>query len=102
MASQVIRNVIEFFQKVKDSEYVTVEFVKKDGSLRKMKCTLDFNKIPQDKRPKDVNIAKILNLVNVNKIVHVFDLEKMDWRSVPYDAVKWLEDDQNIKYNIQR
>jgi uncharacterized pyridoxamine 5'-phosphate oxidase family protein len=100
MASLIIKNAIEFFQKIKENKEVNLEFTKKDGSKRLMRCTLNFENIPKEKRPKDVNMVQILSLINKNKIIHVFDLDKQEWRSVPYDKVKWLEDDQNIKYSI--
>jgi hypothetical protein len=35
---------------------LNVEFTKKDGSLRKLICTLSEDKIPQDKKQKNVGI----------------------------------------------
>ena len=59
-----------------------------------MKCTLNFNKIPDKDKPKDINLPKILNLLNKNKIIHVYDLEKKAWRSVPFEKTKWVETPQ--------
>jgi len=100
MASSIIKTAVEFFQKIKESESVKIEFIKKDGSKRIMNCTLNFKNIPKASHPKDINMVKILSLINKNKIIHVFDLDKQEWRAVPYTKVSWMEDDQNIKYSI--
>ncbi len=49
-------------------------FRKKDGTLRKMLCTQDFNKIPVDRQPKG-------GYHHNPEQVRVWDLEKNDWRS---------------------
>jgi hypothetical protein len=67
---------------------VVVEFVKKDGTMRKMTCTLSENKIPSEKMPK--NAEKTKN----EEILAVFDVENQDWRSFRWDSVK------NFKFNI--
>ena len=99
--ADTIDSAIDFLQKVRDEKQVVVRFIKKDGSLRTMICTLDFNKIPEDHRPKDVNLAKILKLMERSKILHVFDVEKQAWRSVPFDRVEWVQI-KNKKYSIKR
>ena len=58
---------------------VEVEFTKKDGTDRKMLCTL-IN-IPTEHQPKsDIEYA-------VNTL-RVFDLDKQGWRSFRLDSVK--------------
>ena len=58
---------------------VEVEFTKKDGTDRKMLCTL-IN-IPAEHQPKsDIEYA-------VNTL-RVFDLDKQGWRSFRLDSVK--------------
>jgi fructose-1-phosphate kinase PfkB-like protein len=64
---------------------VIVEFIKIDGTTRKLKCTLSESKIPVDKLPKNVN-----NVKN-DSVLSVFDLEKQDWRSFRWDSVKTIE-----------
>ena len=86
-----IKSAIEFLEKIKNQEEVTVKFKKKDDTVRVMRCTLDFSKIPKEKVPKDVNLGKILKLVYKSKLIHVFDLDKQDWRSVPFDRSEWVE-----------
>lgn len=88
----IISSAIEFWRTLYDAGEAKVKFTKKtDGTVRIMKCTLDFKKIPTDKHPKNVNMAKILNLLQKSGIIHVYDLEKNDWRSVPFNNVDWLE-----------
>ena len=56
-----------------------------------MRATLDFSKIPEKDKPKKVDVPQILKLIQKNKIIHVYDLEKKAWRSVPFDRVDWLQ-----------
>jgi hypothetical protein len=58
-------------------EIVSVRFNKADGSTRLMKCTLDFNRIPEDKHPAGTRTT----LRRDRDLYHVFDLDKNDWRS---------------------
>lgn len=61
---------------------VTVTFKKKDGTLREMNCTLkselakDYEK--KTERTKTVN----------EDTCPVFDLDKQEWRSFRYDAIR--------------
>jgi hypothetical protein len=66
---------------LRDSE-VTVKFTKKDGSERKMLCTLAENKIPSENSPKSSGKTKS------DEALAVFDLEKQSWRSFRFDSVK--------------
>jgi len=92
MPDDYISNAIEFWNIVYQAKEVNIKFEKKDGSTRYMKATLDFMRIPKDKRPKQqINMPKIINLARKNKVVHVFDLEKKDWRSVNLDTVDYIE-----------
>ena len=61
---------------------VTVIFTKKDGTERKMLCTLSENKIPEEKVP--TGSGKTQN----GDALAVFDLEKEEWRSFRYDSLK--------------
>ena len=108
--STIIDNAIEFWEIIRKEGIVTVMFEKKseinkaigarygefekksDCSTRIMKCTLDFTKIPKKDHPsKNINIPKILKLMQRSKIIHVYDLEKKGWRSVPFDKVEYLK-----------
>jgi uncharacterized phage-like protein YoqJ len=64
---------------------VTIEFVKKDGSLRKMICTLSESKIPVEKSPKNTGKAK------TDEVLAVFDVENDGWRSFRWDSIKKIE-----------
>jgi hypothetical protein len=90
MADDVIKTAVEFLERIKAEDEVTIKFRKKNNEERIMRCTLNFGKIPKEKHPKDVNLAKILKLIDKHKIIHVYDLDKNDWRSVPFDRTEWL------------
>ena len=66
-----------------------------------MRCTLDFNKVPKEDRPKNVNINNILNLLQNAGIIHVYDLDKKGWRSVPFQKVEYIRTRGNVQYKIQ-
>ena len=64
------------------SQIALVKFTKQDGSDREMFCTLLENKIPQEKKPKNVKKSENFDILSV------FDLEKQDWRSFRVDSLK--------------
>ena len=64
---------------------VTVFFTKKDGTERKMECTLKEEDIVQYE--KKTERVKTLN----EETCPVFDLEKNEWRSFRYDAITKVE-----------
>ena len=70
---------------------VCVTFTKKDGSERKMQCTLIESKIPTDKRPKGTSESE--NTSTVGSAVRVFDTEVGEWRSFRWDSVIKVEFD---------
>ena len=76
-------------------DIVTVEFNKKDGSKRVMKCTLSKDSIPEDQWPKD-KVTILYNehgedfggmhssddvKIQPEHTIRVFDIEKNSWRS---------------------
>ena len=63
----------------------TITFTKKDGTERKMLCTLLEDKIPSEKAPKGAGKAQS------DDAIAVFDLEKQDWRSFRFDSVKGIK-----------
>lgn len=101
--TDIIRSAVEFWQKLYDAGEAKVKFVKKDGTIRIMHCTLDFQKIPTSKHPKNVNMPKILKRMQDSGIINVYDLQKKDWRSVPFRQVDWLEldNDQSQRFKIR-
>ena len=87
----IIASAVEFWQALYDAGEAKVKFVKKDGTIRILKCTLDFTRISKNKHPQTVNMSKILKLMQSSGIINVFDLEKKDWRSIPFKKVDWME-----------
>ena len=67
------------------TEKLTVFFTKKDGTERKMICTLAENKIPSEKMPKNSGKSKS------DDALAVFDIEKNEWRSFRWDSVTKIE-----------
>lgn len=61
---------------------VLVTFQKKDGTERKMQCTLAESEIPNEKTPKGAGKAKN------NEALAVFDVENQAWRSFRFDSIK--------------
>lgn len=59
----------------------TVKFTKKDGTERKMLCTLQENAIPEEKKSKNTGKAKN------DEVIPVFDIEKQEWRSFRVDSI---------------
>jgi hypothetical protein len=102
MSSESISSAIDFLKIVKSEKELTVQFEKKDGTQRLMKCTLDFNRIPKEKKPKGVDLTKILSKIQKSKILSVFDLEKQDWRSVPFDRLEYVITPSKKMYKINR
>lgn len=96
-----ISSAIDFLQKISQEDVVTIKFKKQDGTMRIMKCTLNFSRIPKESRPKNVNLKDILSLIKKSKILRVFDLEKLGWRSVPFERTEWLKTDDKI-YSIKK
>lgn len=53
---------------------VVVEFVKKNGETRKLRCTRSMTMIPENMHPKGVKKS-------LNNSIAAFDLDKGEWRS---------------------
>ena len=78
---------------------ITVTFVKADGSLRDMRCTLDLLKIPPQP-PRELNKTPVDGIVREDREIaaliepeenhtqKVFDLDAGAWRSFRYDRLK--------------
>jgi hypothetical protein len=74
---------------------ITVTFVKADGTVRDMQCTLNYDFIPTDKLPKgDVPVE---HLLTENKkprkepdphSLRVFDVDKQEWRSFRFERLQ--------------
>ncbi len=89
---EIITKAIDFLEKIRSEDIVTIQFRKKsDNSVRTMRCTLNFDRIPEPDKPRGINLPKILKLLNRHNIIHVYDLDRMGWRSVPFDRSEWIE-----------
>lgn len=73
-------NTQELVDKLKTHQ-VLVEFIKVDGSRRKMLCTQNTAMISAAKLPTTHSDA-------TRGIITVYDLEKNDWRSMRADRIK--------------
>jgi hypothetical protein len=78
---------------------ITVTFVKADGTVRDMRCTLDSDRIPSQppRATKLAQEAPVDGIVRESKEVtkpeeshtqKVFDLDAGAWRSFRYDRLK--------------
>jgi hypothetical protein len=72
---------------------ITVSFIKADGTVRDMQCTLNWDFIPADKQPKhDVPVEKLLEVKKRKEpdehSLRVFDVEKLEWRSFRFDRLQ--------------
>ena len=96
--TNILTSSIDFWRKVFEAEQAVIYFEKQDKTMRTMRCTLDFKKIPVKDHPKKVDIRQIISLVKKTKIFHVFDLDKLAWRTVPYERVEWADIDKKRHY----
>jgi hypothetical protein len=62
---------------------MTIEFEKKDGSLRKMKCTLKDVPVVE----KKTDAVRKQN----DEVLAVYDVEAQGWRSFRLDSIKQIE-----------
>ena len=72
---------------------ITVEFLKADGTVREMRCTLDYDRIPAERHPGQTSVDGIVRESRQRKqpdphTLKVFDLEKGEWRSFRMDRVQ--------------
>lgn len=66
------------------TETVDLEFIKKDGTLRVMTCTLQ-----EDKLPAQVDVEEhVQKKVPNPDILVVFDVINQGWRSFRWDSLK--------------
>jgi hypothetical protein len=80
-----------FFENVKSmlkTQNLTITFIKKDGTERVMRCTLDPAKLP--KVPVTENTETKTRKVN-DEIISAFDIEAQGWRSFTKTAVQCID-----------
>lgn len=96
-----IKDKLQFFNFLRENKKVKLKFKKKDGSNRIMNATLDFNEIPPQQRPKEVDTKKFLE--NAEKgYFNVYDIDKKDWRKVNYETTEWIESGPNFRFRIKK
>lgn len=71
------------------SNIVDVTFIKKDGTERLMKCTLDPELLPKIEIKEDAKPRK-----ESTTSMRVFDTEKKEWRSFTIKSVR------NVKFTL--
>lgn len=84
---------------------ITVSFVKADGTVRNMNCTLNWDMIPEAKHPKGPSTGSIDGIVRESKqrrepdehSLRVFDVEKQEWRSFRFDRLQKITAELNFK-----
>lgn len=64
---------------------ITINFTKKDGTERALKCTLNEQEIPGTFAPKTENTVERKKSPDV---LSVFDIENQGWRSCRWDSIK--------------
>jgi len=99
LQDEILDSAIKLLKMIKDSKVATVFFIKKNGEKRIMKCTLDFDQIPKDKKPKDFKFENALAMIQKN-ILRVFDVEKQELRSIPVNATQFIKTSNNKVYRI--
>lgn len=62
-----------------------IVFTKKDGTERKMLCTLQEWDIPEEHAPKGTGRIKH------DDVISVYDVENKGWRSFRFDSLKSIE-----------
>lgn len=82
---------------------VTVTFIKADGSVRNMRCTLNWDFIPVDKQPGA--ITDIHGTIAESKAgrkatdphtLRVFDVDVMEWRSFRFERLQKITAELNF------
>lgn len=81
---------------------VTVTFTKADGTVRDMKCTLDWLAIPLEKHPGQPSVDGIVKESKQRKepdphSLRVFDVEKQEWRSFRFDRLQKVTAELNFQ-----
>lgn len=71
----------EWLRTLLSEQVIAISFIKKDGTVRDMVCTLTSDKIPAEFAPKNSGKAKS------DESIAVFDIENQGWRSFRWDSV---------------
>jgi len=83
-----------------------IDFVKSDGTVRQMRCTLDHDQIPVStakpiKSPASTTVAESVESTKPRKppsddTLRVYDLDKQEWRSFRFDRLQNITVDVNF------
>ena len=73
----------EYLKEILQNGIATVTFVKKDGTERKLRCTLSPDELPAQTDLEEAVQKKTPN----TEVLAVWDLENKGWRSFRYDSV---------------
>jgi len=94
---QIIR---DWVRNLLHSTAATVTFVKSDGTVRDMRCTLNWNSIPLDQQPKTVDLTESRQRKQPSEdSLRVFDLDINKWRSFRFDRLQRIT--ATIEFNSQ-
>lgn len=92
---QIKQQIREWVRSLLQNSAVTVTFVKADGTVRDMLCTLDGSRIPPaPAKPVSTSVDGIVRESRKPRkepdphSIRVFDLEKQEWRSFRFDRLK--------------
>jgi len=100
---RVITSAWELLKLLEDLDVAVVKFIKKDGSVRLMKCTINLDIIPKKNHPKGLlkgerwRPSEMMKRAEVHKQVRVYDLEKDGWRTINFETAEWVKDQQSGK-----
>lgn len=72
------------------SNILTVTFIKVDGTIRVMKCTLKADMLP--KSDISVMVAEENNKMKSDNVVAVWDIDKSGWRAFRLDSVQSIHE----------
>jgi hypothetical protein len=81
-----------------------IDFIKSDGTVRQMRCTLDWDQIPPQPpktAPASAAVAESIESVKPRKqpsdeTLRVYDLDKQEWRSFRFDRLQNITVDLNF------
>lgn len=74
---------------------IVVVFTKKDGTERRMRCTLNSKLLPKvEIIESDFKKLATKNISRSDTAQRVYDLDIMQWRSFSWNSVKYVEYDE--------
>lgn len=103
-ADDVNKTIIrDWIRSLLQKQPITVTFIKADGSVRDMRCTLNWDFIPSDKHPGDM--TDIHGTIAESKsgkkspdphTLRVFDVDVMEWRSFRFERLQKITAELNF------